>query len=134
MDTSLLDGIFSHGKTCRCQFCIERNSGATMFPATRGPWNMEADASIRNAHFVDPGRYGNSAREDDLELIHLDQIVGHEAWDYQNPYAFASLGVIEYPTPFGTQIDPRYGLGDGGVAAQDVAINIRATANVIQRG
>lgn len=132
---AILDGLFAHGKTCRCQSCIVRNSDAVMFPATRGPWNMEADGSIRNAHAVDPGRYGNSSRETDGELIELSTVVGHEADDYQNPYAFASTGVLAYPSPFGTQLAPHtYGLGDSGQAERDVAINIQATQNAIVRG
>lgn len=130
-----LDGILTHGKNCRCQTCITRNANATMFPATRGPWDMEADNGIRNAHFVDDRRYGNSAREDLRELFQLDLVVGHEASDYQNPYAFAATGVLDYPSPFGTSLAPgTYGLGDGGQAEADVAINIRATQNVIMRG
>jgi hypothetical protein len=126
-----VEGIFGHGNTCRCRACIERNSGATMYPATGPAWNMELDASIRNAHMVDPGRYGNSARENDAELFQLDQVVGHEAEDYQNPYAFMAGGVLGYPSPFGSQLDPRYGLGGDGTAEADVATNIQATKNAI---
>lgn len=131
MEATILDGLFGHGKVCNCQACIVRNANAAMYPATRGPWNMALDGAIRNAHFVDPGRYGNSARENDAELFQLDLVVGQEASDYQNPYAFMAGGVLAYPTPFGSQLDPKYGLGKDGQAEQDVAMNIQATGNVI---
>lgn len=130
-NVDLTDGLFGHGKVCRCPACIERNSGATMYPATRGPWNMKLDASIRNTHMVDPARYGNSSREDDSLLFELNEVVGHEAADYQNPYAFMAGGVLAYPGTWGSGLDPHYGVGGDGQAEQDVAINIQATQNVI---
>lgn len=126
--------IFGHGKQCYCQACIQRNSDAVMYPATRGPWNMEADASIRSIRLVDHARLGNSSREDLSLLFELDQEVGHEGTDYQNPYDIPPTATLVYPAPYGTALDPSYALGLALDNADSVAINIQATAAIINRG
>lgn len=109
------------------------DNDAVLFPAVY-PWDKAKDAAIRQARIVDGRRYSDSERENLAELFELDAVVGHEASDYQNPYAFASTGVLDYPSPFGTALAPgQYGLGDSGQAEADVATNIRATQNAIIR-
>lgn len=126
--------LFGHGKQCYCQTCIERNSNAQMFPATRGPWDMKADDQMRQARIKDPARYGNSSREDLGLLFELDQEVGREGSDYQNPYLIVPTATITYPAPFGTALDPQYALGHNLDNEADVAINIAATQGAISRG
>ena len=106
---------------------------AEFYPATRGPWDMVADGGLRDIKITDPARYSVSSREDLSWVFEMSNVMGHEGFDYQNPNVWAGRGVLDYPTPYGTALDPKYGVQVNAYdTADNIALNVQATKGVIQ--
>lgn len=93
-----------------------------------------ADARIRQSHAVDPARFYPLERLNQSEAINRDEHYGQEGWDWQNPYAWAARGVLVYPNPASTGLAPNIGAVDASPDPALVALNVRATAGVLEVG
>lgn len=104
----------------------------TMYDANP-PWDLSADFACRQTSVVDPGRFYPLAHQNRELLFELGDEVGREGTDFQNPYAWAARGVLVYPNDLSPGLRPAYGQ-NAGDNATDLALNIRATAGVLQVG
>lgn len=104
----------------------------TMFDGNY-PWNLAADFSHRQSSYIDPMRTYPLARQNRELLIELGDEVGREGTDWQNPYAWAAGGVLGYPNANSSELVPAYGQ-NASSNGQDLALNVRATAGVLQTG
>lgn len=93
-----------------------------------------ADARIRQSHAVDPARFYPLERTNQEYVLDRDAHYGHEGWDWQNPYSWAARGVLAYPNAASSGLAPNVGGADLGEDPALVALNVRATAGVLEVG
>jgi hypothetical protein len=106
----------------------------TMFGALPTPaFDGRADVRLRTVAMTDPAKSYPLGRSNRELLLELSRVVGHEADDWQNPYAFASTGLLAYPSTHSPGIDPAYGVGQA-QRQNEVAANITATRGVLAVG
>lgn len=95
------------------------------------PQDPNEEVRLRSLQWADPSRIDTPLAElNRRELYHLSEVTGHEGWDFQNPYVFASRDVLVYPSPYGTELIPTYGIG-GTTTPEAVAMNVRATSGAL---
>lgn len=93
-----------------------------------------ADARIRQSHAVDPARFYPLERENQEYVLNRDAHYGLEGTDWQNPYSWAARGVLVYPNPASSGLAPNVGGVDKGADPALIALNVRATAGVLEVG
>lgn len=107
-----------------------------MFGAAPTPYfDGRADATIRTTRVVDQMR-AYPLQEENRELLYeLSNVVGHEGGDSQNPYVWASRGVLQLA---GQQAGIGSGLVNTGYGIRmadtidNVAMNAQATAGIME--
>ena len=99
------------------------------------PWDTVLDNAIRSTRVVDPARFGsNLQRSNEVLLIELSTVYGHEGFDFQNPYAWQSTGVLAYPSalvPAPGGLQPNFGI-DGAMTPAEVQQNIVASSHILE--
>lgn len=93
-----------------------------------------ADARMRQSHAVDPARFYPLERQNQELLIERGEVYGHEGYDWQNPYAWAARGVLVYPNPASSGLEQNIGGANLSPDPAGVALNVRATAGVLEVG
>ena len=98
------------------------------------PWDMGQDAAIRNTRVVDPARFGYPLQqENEVLLVELSTVVGHEGTDWQNPYAWQARGVLAYPSPYVPPpggLQPNYAV-NAAMTPEQVQMNVIAGSGIL---
>lgn len=104
----------------------------SMFGAKpRDGWDGAQDAKIRSIAVVEP-MCSYPLREQNREYLYeLGTVVGREGYDWQNPYVWASRGVLAYPNENSSELETGIGGVGLGQTPADVLANVRSTSHAL---
>lgn len=99
------------------------------------PWDQQLDNAIRSTRLVDPARFGYPLQQsNEVLLVELGSVYGHEGNDFQNPYAWQARGILAYPSPLVPGpggLQPNFGV-DGAMTSAEVQQNVIASSHILE--
>lgn len=97
----------------------------------RNGWDGAQDAKIRTIAVVEP-LATDPLRERNREYLYeMGTVMGHEGFDWQNPYVWASRGVLAYPNENSSGMETGVGGVGLGQTPADVLMNVRSTSHAL---